>query len=111
MRPWRPLACCFLFAAVLTFTAGSALADTGPPLEGELLNGNITADPAATTIDCAASPGGTSTVSYVVTGVAVGPYPGPFTESGQYTVCGGVVERFTPSLQIDTVHAVVTGNK
>src|SRR5207253_1792634 len=111
MRPWRPLACCFLFAAVLTFTAGSALADTGPPLEGELLNGTITADPAATTIDCSASPGGTSTVSYVVTGVAIGPYPGPFTESGQYTVRRGLVESFTASFEIDAVDAVVTGTK
>src|SRR5256885_12676038 len=100
MRPWRPLACCFLFAAVLTFTARSALADTGPPLEGELLNGTNAADPAATTLDCAASPGGTSTVSYVVTGVAAGPYPGPVTESRPDTGPPGLVARFTPGSHI-----------
>lgn len=95
----------------------TASADTAPPLTGEFLVGS----PVDITATCSAT--GASTISYSVSGVAVGPYPGTFTEVGTVTIgqtptgnfiLGFPLKRVT-SLEafftIDSEVGQVTGNK
>lgn len=76
----------FILGALTAVTLGVAgapsatAADLPPTLMGEQLN-----DPTPTlTVDC--HPDGTSTISFEAEGVATGPYPGSFTETGTATI-------------------------
>ena len=74
-------------ASVLCVLAVSAVAATAqaqtlpPTLAGELFS-----DQNVQMIGGTCNPAGTSTITYYTTGVAVGPYPGTYTESGTATI-------------------------
>jgi len=76
------------FAAVLVVLAmllvipsvGEAQTTPRPTLDGELLE-----DPAPT-VNATCNPDGTSTITFEASGVATGPFPGTFTETGTATV-------------------------
>jgi hypothetical protein len=85
------------------------------PLTGETLTGT----PVTTSATC--NPAGTSTFTYAVSGVAAGPYPGTFTETGTATIGsqispGGGTEAalllsFNASFVINSPLGNVTGTK
>lgn len=50
--------------------------------------------------------------TYIATGTATGPYPGPFSESGKFTVNSvGEVTDFSANFKIDSPQGTVTGSK
>lgn len=108
-------------AAALSTTAAMAFAATAgaqvppPTLTGEHFEGV----PDVTT-DC--HPDGTSTVTFSVSGVAVGPYPGTYTEVGKATIgpqtlspeggsSTGTLVTFDAVFTIDSPAGTVTGTK
>jgi hypothetical protein len=113
------LATAFLFAA-------PAQAQALPPsLQGEnffafegpfSMAGEIEID-----ADCSATAGQTFTIAYTASGIAVGPYPGPYTESGTITVlltatpflgfASGIVTEWTARFTINSLAGRVTGDK
>lgn len=83
---------------------GESLVQTGPGLPNGV---------PVTMYDC--NPSGTSTVTFTATGVATGPYPGTFTETGT-VVFGpqapfGTVTSFQAEFTITSVNGTVTGTK
>ena len=75
-----------------------------------------------TSASCDLSPTGTSSFSYQVSGVATGPYPGTFTETGTVTMGpqvfgggfsnpSGLLQSWTASFTINSAAGLVTGNK
>ncbi len=75
------LATLVVSAVLATLGASSVAADTLPPT---LSTEFFVADSVSITASC--NPGSTSTMSFSATGVAVGTYPGTFTESGIVTI-------------------------
>lgn len=67
-------------AALASGSGGSAAS-----LTGETLIASELGDPGTSTVAGTCNPLGTSTFDFTVTGVAFGPYPGTFTESGRMT--------------------------
>jgi hypothetical protein len=84
-------------ALLLAFVAGLVACATGgtvsaaplpPTLTGEI----FTIGPPTVTASC--NPSGTSTVTYAVSGVAIGPYPGTYSETGTVTIGAATLPRF-----------------
>ena len=75
------LASIVLMSVSLTLP-GAVLADTAAPLNNEFL----VAEGAGLDVTAACSKTGTSTISYVASGTASGPYAGTFTEVGTVTI-------------------------
>ena len=111
-----------LFGAALASIAAAFVepvsAQTAPPtLTGE----TFTISPPQVTASC--NPGGTSSISFTVSGVAVGPYPGSYTESGTVligpqlgppfvnTYAAGPVTSVDASFTITSPTGQVTGTK
>src|SRR5437667_10551392 len=86
--------------------APGASADTLPPT----LTGEFFIDtPVSITATC--NPGATSTMSFSANGIASGPYPGTFTETGTVTIGGTPTGGFVagiPFYQVTLVDAVFT---
>lgn len=76
--------------------AGAA---TAAPLTGETLS----SDSGSGSVYCQPDPTQPSTVTFDVSGTAEGPYPGTFTEQGQYTVVDSTntIQDFSADLTID----------
>jgi hypothetical protein len=111
--------------ALAALTAFFALASAQPafgdggrkPLDGE----EMLVQDATVTFDC--NPATTSTIVFSASGIAVGPYTGPFTVSGTVTVgpqtmvgprpgtMAGAVTRFHETFTIDSPLGTVTGVK
>lgn len=99
--------------------APPAAADTLPPtLSGEIFSGSP-----VETVTASCDPSGTSTVTFYSTGVAVGPYPGTYTESGTATIGAATLPIFVNGFEagpllmfrafftIDSPVGQVTGTK
>ena len=109
-----------LTASLVLAAAHTAAADgsSNATLAGEEM---LVQDVTLTTLDC--DPSRVSTVSYSASGVATGPYPGPFTVQGTITIAPqtqpgprpGTVEGPLTSLSetftIDSATGTVTGTK
>lgn len=96
-------------AGVLLALPASATAQTVLTLTGERLD----AEPAGSsgTVECATSPGGTSTMTYDVTGVASGPYPGTFHETGSVSFNETEIISFSADFTIDSATGTIEGHK
>ena len=108
-----------VLAAFLTLgVAQAAFADGGrKPLDGE----ELVVQDAAVDFDC--NPAGTSTITFAASGIATGPYPGPFTVSGTVTIGpqtepgprpgtnSGLVVRFRETFLIESSLGTVSGVK
>jgi hypothetical protein len=86
-------------------------AGTNPSPADEVLNGDSTVGggPFSSTITCATSANGT--LQYTISGLALGPYPGTFTESGTLTITAGVVTAFSASFTVTSGTTSLTGTK
>lgn len=97
--------------------AATAASGTPPPtLTGEFFLG-------APSVSATCNPTGTSSISFSVSGSAVGPYAGTFTETGAATIGpltsplfvngfqGGPVTNFDSFFTIDSITGQVTGTK
>jgi hypothetical protein len=109
-------------AAVLTLAAAqTAGADDPAPaasLAGEEM---LVQDVTLSTLDC--DPARVSTVGYTASGVATGPYPGPFTVQGTVTIepqtlpgprigtVAGPLQSLSETFTIDSALGTVTGTK
>jgi hypothetical protein len=95
-----------LTAAAATMAGGATAgaAPPQPPVPPPTLSGvSFHQDsPTITSVDCT----GTTNFTYSATGVAAGPYPGTFTETGALTV-----NRLSASFTIDSAAGQVTGTK
>jgi hypothetical protein len=98
-------------AAVLFAVPTTSLAaGTNQPPTGETLNGDNTGPgPFSSAITCQSLTAGTLT--FTISGLALGPYPGTFTESGTVTISGGVVTSFSASFTITSGSTTLTGTK
>jgi hypothetical protein len=112
------LALAALTALLALASAQPAFGDGGrKPLDGE----EMLVQDATVAFDC--NPATTSTIVFSASGVAVGPYTGPFTVSGSVTVgpqtmvgprpgtMAGAVTRFQETFTIDSPLGTVTGVK
>ena len=85
---------------------------TVAPLSGESLLASEIGNPGTSTISGTCNPLGTSTFTFTVTGIAAGPYPGPFTESGTVTVGPSLnAGSFESDFTINSPAGDVTGHK
>ncbi len=98
-----------LAAGVCFALPASAAGATTVTLTGEILTAAPFASP--NTVDCATSPGGTSTVGYHATGNATGPYPGTFDEIGTVTFHDGSVDSVSIDFTILSGATTITGHK
>ena len=115
-----------LLTLVLQAPAAAQTA-VGPPasLVGEsFFTFTSFARPDALSVNATCNPDGTSTVAFTARGVATGPYPGPFIETGTFTIgeqsgssglFGGIpagdVVDFNSTFMIDSADGQVTGSK
>jgi hypothetical protein len=112
------------FIALLSFAAAApAAADDGPtagpqPLTGEALLASELGTPGTSTVTGTCNPFGTSTFQFTVTGQALGPYPGTFTESGTFSFgpfglpdVGFGVGEFESTFTISSAAGSVHGTK
>lgn len=87
------------------------------PLTGENLLASELGTPGTSTVSGTCNPFGTSTFTFTVTGVAFGPYPGTFTESGTITLGpfgigpSFAATSFDSTFTIDSPAGTVTGTK
>jgi hypothetical protein len=88
------------------------------PLTGETLLASELGNPGTSTVTGTCDPLGTSTFTFTITGLATGPYPGPFTETGTvvlgpFGVPGNLVAAtsFESSFTISSRAGTVTGTK
>jgi hypothetical protein len=83
------------------------------PLTGETLITSGAGDPGTSQATGTCDPLGTSTFTFEVTGVAVGPYPGTFVERGTFTLgpAGFPLEAFEAEFTITSPAGIVTGTK
>lgn len=93
-----------LFVALIA--PAHAGAQTEPTLDGEMLSSTAAQ---VVEIDCDAA--GTSTAGYTMTGTAIGPFPGTFTETGTYSVEGGQVTSFEAAFTIESGLVEIHGTK
>jgi hypothetical protein len=102
--------------AGLAATVSAPAAAAQPLLAGEIFVGT----PVVTSVEC--DPSGVSTFTYTVTGIATGPYPGTFTETGTARIGpqppsppGGIrpipVDSFHATFEIDSLLGDVKGTK
>jgi Bacterial Ig-like domain (group 1) len=128
MKLLNPLVMSVLVAAAVAGHLPLGAAAQGPPpsLDGENLQGGSTElGPVGGMMITAEScnPAGNSSFSFTATGVAVGPYPGTFTESGTVSLgpetqlygggptLGGPMTAFSAQFTITSATATVTGTK
>ena len=131
MRPIRFLLVTFVLALSALFGASTAAAQTAlpPSLVGEgfeaFENSGLIVDRDRGEIEiestCTPIAGSTFQITYTASGVAVGPYPGTFTETGTVTVllttqitsafAYGVVTDWDVDFTIDSPVGQVTGTK
>jgi hypothetical protein len=95
-------------AAALVFVP-AASAQTVVTLTGETLT--TTPPQLVGTVECATTPTGTSSMTYDVTGVASGPYPGTFHEEGSVTFTQTAILSFEAHFTIDSANGTVVGDK
>ncbi len=83
------------------------------PLTGEVLITSSAGDPGTSTASGTCNPLGTSTFTFEVTGVAIGPYPGTFVERGTFTLgpAGFPLQSFDATFTITSPAGLVTGAK
>jgi hypothetical protein len=83
------------------------------PLTGETLITSEAGDPGTSQVDGTCNPLGTSTFTFTVTGVAVGPFPGTFVETGTFTLgpVGFPLESFEATFTITSPAGTVSGTK
>lgn len=112
-----------LFAASAAALALAAVGTAGADPSTASLAGEemLVQDVTLTTLDC--DPSQTSTVGYTASGVAIGPYPGPFTVQGTVTIepqtqpgprpgtVAGPLATLTETFTIDSALGTVTGTK
>lgn len=112
--------CAIAFAVVgllaVLMTAQASANGSGPspvPLTGETLITSEAGDPGTSTVTGTCNPLGTSTFTFTVTGVAVGPYQGTFVEEGTFTLgpVGFPLEAFDATFTIASAEGTVTGTK
>ncbi len=94
-------------AAGLAARAASTASPPPPSLNGELFN-NRTYDNNSD-VHCSSFTNGQ--FGYVVSGIAQGPYAGPYIETGRATITNGTVTAFTASFTITSPLGTVTGSK
>src|SRR5215210_7632888 len=94
-------ACLALPASVGAATVGT--------LTGETLKSALALS--SGTVNCAASPTGTSMMTWDLSGVANGPYPGTFHETGSITFTETTVLSFSAHFTIDSAAGSVEGDK
>jgi hypothetical protein len=99
------------FAAVALAVPGISLAaGSNPPPTTEVLNGdNTTPGPFSSAITCQSPT--TGTLHFTISGAALGPYPGTFTESGTIEITNGVVTAFSASFNIISGNVTIQGTK
>ena len=100
-----------LLALVLFVVPATGLAaGTNPPPTGEVLNGtNIGPGPFSSAITCQGPT--TGTLQFTISGTALGPYPGTFTETGTIEITDGVVTAFSASFTISSGTTTLQGTK
>lgn len=103
---------------LIIMSVGSAYAQAPPQnLSGEILTQGGPGDPnGVPTTNYSCNPSGVSTISYVATGPAAGPYPGTFTEAGTvtfgpYTPGTTNVTSFEATFTVNSPSGTVTGTK
>jgi hypothetical protein len=109
----------FVVAVCLSalFSVPAALANGSDeelvPLTGETLITSEAGDPGTSQVDGTCNPLGTSTFTFTVTGVAVGPFPGTFVETGMFTLgpVGFPIESFEATFTITSPAGTVSGTK
>jgi hypothetical protein len=94
-----------LAACCVALLAPSAAAQAPPTLSGETLTG----DPGQTTVSCQGNLSA-FTITWSVSGVATGPYPGTFPETGRHT-SGPATDVIEAEFQIDSPLGNVVGTK
>ena len=117
----KGLAVAGLLLGLTLLSAPAVGAQTAPPtLTGEVLTSS---GPTTFTTSATCDPSGTSTFSYQTSGVATGPYPGTYTETGTVTLGpqpiqpgvfsapGGIVTAWTANFTITSAAGNVTGTK
>jgi hypothetical protein len=87
--------------AVAAFTARAEAQVLPPTLSGEFFS-----DQDVQMINATCNPSGTSTISYYTSGVATGPYPGTYTESGTATIGPGVGNGFVNGFELGTITTI-----
>lgn len=109
-----------LFVAVCLsalFSVPAALANGSDqelvPLTGETLITSEAGGQGTSQVDGTCNPLGTSTFTFTVTGVAVGPFPGTFVETGTFTIgpVGFPIESFEATFTITSPAGTVSGTK
>jgi hypothetical protein len=115
------LAVVAVLSALLTAQAAFANGSGGPepvPLTGEVLITSELGDPGTSEVSGDCNELGESTFTFVVTGVAIGPYPGTFREEGTIVVgpfgvpeVGFAPVSFDATFTITSPQGMVTGTK
>ena len=110
-----------LISALVAAQAAWAKGSDAPPLvplTTETLITSEAGDPGTSTVTGTCNPLGTSTFTFQVTGVAIGPYPGTFVEEGTFTLgpfgvpgAGFALESFDATFSISSSAGSVTGTK
>lgn len=116
MKSWfrAGLAVLVVMSALVTVPAVAAGGDdehgTAQPLTGETLITSEAGDPGTSVVTGNCNLVGPSTFHFVVTGVAVGPYPGTFREEGDFTLSSPIspVATFEAEFTITSPQGVVT---
>lgn len=99
-------------AALLATTAATAAKPQPPaPMTGELLFAEaFLGHEVETDADC--QPDGSGIFTFSVEGIATGPYPGTFTESGTLVILSdGTIDSVAVTFEIDSPLATITGTK
>jgi hypothetical protein len=123
-RPWAKLSGICVAAIVVALASVAAAAGATPAtLTGEFFFADRVAGNGTLNVIANCNPAGNSTISYSASGVASGPYPGTFTETGSATVGPltapqfvggfefGFLTQFDAFFTINSVAGQVTGTK
>jgi hypothetical protein len=102
-----------VLSALVAVQAASADGPEPVPLTGEVLINSEGTEPGTSDVSGTCNPFGESEFTFEVTGVAVGPYPGTFTESGRFTLgpVGFPLVVFESEFTITSANGTVTGTK
>ncbi len=112
------VAALFAIAAPVAYADGDDDGGAVAPLTGETLLASETGEPGTSTVTGTCNPLGTSMFTFTVTGTALGPYPGTFTETGTivlgpFGVPGNplAATSLEASFTIDSPEGTVEGTK